>query len=195
MNWDLMININTNININITALINQFTVSSLSYNVRSLCVKVLCAFILTLRLLFWLWDLCAVSFFLKILSCAVFFLEISSCDCLISYCLILAVISLLAVMLSVCFDYQQLCLDLRSFVDSDHIIYYDWFFFLEISSCDCLVSYCLVLAVISLFTVMLSICFDCWQLCLDLKDLIDSDHIIHHDWFFFKSLESCLTCV
>ena len=102
-----MINININININIIIIMNQFTVSSLFYNVKiSVCESLLCFCFDSETVVLIVRSSC-MSSFLKILSCAVSFLEISSLSCFVSCCLMHNTVSLLSVTLSACFSGWQ----------------------------------------------------------------------------------------
>ena len=102
-----MINININININIIIIMNQFTVSSLFYNVKiSVWRNLLCFYFSSETVVLIMRSLC-MSYFLRILSCAVSFLEISSLNCFISCYLMHNTVSLLSVMLSACFSDWQ----------------------------------------------------------------------------------------
>ena len=102
-----MINININININIIIIMNQFTVSFLSYYVKiSVCGSLLCFCFDSETVVLIVRSSC-MSSFLKILSCAVSFLEISSLSCFVSCHLMHNAVSLLSVMLSACFSDWQ----------------------------------------------------------------------------------------
>ena len=99
-----MINININININIIIIMNQFTVSSLFYNVKiSVCESFLCFYFDSETVVLIVRSLC-MSSFSEILSCAVSFLEILSLSCFVSCYLMHNTVSLLSVMLSICFS-------------------------------------------------------------------------------------------
>ena len=106
--WCLsMINININININIIIIMNQFTVSSLFYNVKiSVCESLLCFYFDSETVVLIVKSLYIFSFS-EILSCAVSFLEILSLSCFISCCLVYNTVSLLSVTLSAYFSDWQ----------------------------------------------------------------------------------------
>ena len=123
-----MINININININIIIIMNQFTVSSLFYNVKiSVCESLLC-FCFDSETVVLIMKSSCVSSFSEILSCAVSFLEISSLSCFVSCHLMHNTVSLLSVMLSVCFsDWQHSVIILEISLTAVILFVVTWF--------------------------------------------------------------------